>query len=310
MHARYAQFTMLMCFSFHVSTVVSPRVESAFRRFAYVPYPLLAPQHGPTSGAQSAHQEVLFTASGITVPALEDPREDCIAQVEWLSASILAERFWGRLWPRRLADLTRHHRVVLEITATWGWPVARRYDIYQRKSLAETPTIDVSLRNDYLITNISAKLALQAQEAAAAASIAAASALAAAASHRSAPTTPTRKRTHDFDASPRTSPKRHEPSADSEPAKRCFRCGHAGHIVVGCSNKTTVAGKAVAELAPAQSARSPNALVAKDGRVYCFKWASGSACAAGGQCPNVHACSICEATTHGAGRCTVATQRS
>lgn len=289
-------------------------MESACRRHAYVPYPLLVPQHGTTTGQQAANQDVLFTATGVTVPTLEHPGQDLIDQVTWMSASIIAERLWGRFWPARTPLLAKHHRIVLDIATVWGWATARRYDIYQRQAVADDPTIDISVRNTELINNTAARLALKAQESAAAAQLEAAAALTAAISHGAAIGSQQRKRSNDFDSSPRTSPKRQshtQPQAgDLETAVKCFRCGQAGHFTLACTNKKTIAGEDLAALAPTSVARSPNALLAKDGRVVCFRWAGTSSCSSGTRCANAHTCTVCGASAHGAGQCTAGAQRS
>lgn len=279
-----------------------------------MPYPLLVPQHGIAPSHHAGTQDILFTSTGVTVPTLEHPGQDLIDQVTWMSASIIAERLWGRFWPARTPLLAKHHRIVLDITTVWGWPTARRYDIYQRQAVAEDPRIDISVRNTELVNNTAAQLALKAQEAAAAAQLEAAAVLASAALQGGTNGSQQRKRNLEPDNSTRGTSKRQsyaQPAGgDTDTPQKCFRCGQTGHFTQGCTSKKTVAGKDIAALAPATAARSPNALLAKDGRVVCFRWAGGSACAAGTRCTNAHVCTVCGASAHGAGQCTVGAQRS
>lgn len=81
----------------------------------------------------------------------------------------------------------------------------------------------------------------------------------------------------------------------------CFRCGFAGHFPDNCKAETTSAGHPAAPLAT--GTKSKNTLVGPNNRFYCFNWAKDSSCSFGNNCNNVHACSLCGDTSHGARGC-------
>jgi hypothetical protein len=113
--------------------------------------------------------------------------------------------------------------------------------------------------------------------------------------------------------SPLPSPLKHPPTSDPgyPSAKRqapsssfrhiCFRCGSSGHYPAKCSATVTSAGQPIAPLAP--GSKHANALLAANGKQFCFRWASSSSCSQGSSCPGAHLCSICGNHSHGAARC-------
>jgi hypothetical protein len=71
----------------------------------------------------------------------------------------------------------------------------------------------------------------------------------------------------------------------------CFQCGGSGHFPVKCKAEQTVSGKPTTALVP--NAKSKHAMLAPNGKQFCFGWAWNSSCTFGDTCSNFHGCSIC-----------------
>ncbi len=82
---------------------------------------------------------------------------------------------------------------------------------------------------------------------------------------------------------------------------RCFRCGGTSHLPSACTASVTGAGRHVCSV-DLQS-RSPNALVATNGKTFCFSWAAQGSCCYGAGCCNEHSCSLLGGAAHGVGIC-------
>ena len=104
-----------------------------------------------------------------------------------------------------------------------------------------------------------------------------------------------------------SSPKHGSPSDSSLWAPRkhqqshCFRCGGQDHFPADCKAELTVSGRTTAKLVP--TAKSKHAMLAPNGKQFCFSWAQHTSCSYSSACANFHRCSICGDLNHGAGSC-------
>ena len=107
-------------------------------------------------------------------------------------------------------------------------------------------------------------------------------------------------------SSPLKRPSTHSDNQMGPSAKRvrscCFRCGGSSHLPQDCIAESTSAGRTPASIAT--NAKSKHALLAPNGKQYCFNFAQKSSCTFGINCINFHGCSLCNNATHGAGACT------
>ncbi|KAF9259508.1 hypothetical protein L218DRAFT_661926 [Marasmius fiardii PR-910] len=81
----------------------------------------------------------------------------------------------------------------------------------------------------------------------------------------------------------------------------CFRCGTDGHLTADCTASVTKAGTNCATTV--KQSRGRMALMAPNGKRFCFKWAQNSSCDYGNACLNYHGCSISNGSDHGAEDC-------
>lgn len=197
--------------------------------------------------------------------------------VDWVAAAKAAEdrtlHYWGET---RASALISHHLVVLDIGHTHGWAVAMHYDVQQRELAHANHEHNLAGLDIAALTIANNKIPPAAPHSTPFISP----------SKRAAPS--------NFQTSPR---KKSHMLASSH----CFRCGSSGHLPANCAADTTAAGKPVASLAT--NARSKHALATSNGKHYCFNWANSSNCTFGPNCRNVHGCSICGESLHGAGSC-------
>ncbi|KAG2061035.1 hypothetical protein BDR06DRAFT_947534 [Suillus hirtellus] len=220
----------------------------------------------------------VFTQDGLTAKGLDRSNELSIVTVDWIAAAKAAEERTAHHWgEERAAALISHHLVVLDIGWTHGWSVAMHYDVQQRElahanhehNLAGLDVAALTLANNKISIVVS----------------------------QPAPISPNKRAApNEFPSSPR---KKSHTFASSH----CFRCGASGHLPADCSADTTLAGKPVAAIA--SNARSKHALANASGKHYCFNWANGSNCSFNSNCRNIHACSLCGDSSHGAGNCKV-----
>lgn len=263
--------------------VIPPKVEDALRQYKYVPYLAITPA-ARLHAARNGDEAFSFNTQGnIVAKGLDRSRERTIKFHDWLTASrAVEERITFYHGANRGAAFVSHHKIVSELTSSHGWEIAQEYDIAQRELAAQNPAHNLT----GLDTNA---LTLVATQAAARVALA------------------TQSLPHHTSTSPlkRSAPGDHSFGASQSPRKKarvhCFRCGHSGHLPGDCSAETTSAGKTVAPITA--TAKSRHALTAANGKHYCFNWARSSSCSFGTNCTNVHGCSICGESSHGAGSC-------
>lgn len=254
-----------------INTAIPTKVEEAFKKFAYVPYISLT--HSARLRASRGEDESVINAQGgLTAKGLDRRNEKSISVIDWLATSRAAEqriRFYHG--EARATAFATHHRIVTDLSRTHSWDIALDYDIQQRELVSQHPTHDISTLDTAALTVIAT---------------------------RPPPAIV-------FPPSPL---KRSLPSdkQSSFPIKRvrsgcCFWCGNQGHLPHECVAESTTAGKPVAAIAP--NAKSKNALLAPNGKTYCFNWTKSSSCPFGSSCTNFHGCSLCTNVNHGAGAC-------
>lgn len=266
-----------------LDAIIPPKVEDALRQYKYVPYLAITPA-ARLHAARNGDEAFSFNTQGnIVAKGLDRSRERTIKFHDWLTASrAVEERITFYHGANRGAAFVSHHKIVSELTSSHGWEIAQEYDIAQRELAAQNPAHNLT----GLDTNA---LTLVATQAAARVALA------------------TQSLPHHTSTSPlkRSAPGDHSFGASQSPRKKarvhCFRCGHSGHLPGDCSAETTSAGKTVAPITA--TAKSRHALTAANGKHYCFNWARSSSCSFGTNCTNVHGCSICGESSHGAGSC-------
>ena len=70
----------------------------------------------------------------------------------------------------------------------------------------------------------------------------------------------------------------------------CFWCGGAGHLPADCKADVTTAGTKTAPII--SSSKSGNALLAPNGKQFCFNWSRNSSCHFADACTGFHGCSL------------------
>jgi hypothetical protein len=253
-------------------SAIPPKVDEAFKSFRYVPYSSLT--LSSRVRAARGEEDVVFNAQGgLTIKSLDRRNERSISTVDWHAAARAAEeriRFYhGNV---RAEAFSVHHKLVMDLGRSHNWETAMEYDIQQRDAVALNPSHDLGSLDLAALTIIA-----------------------------------TRPVTYSVTPPTSSSPKRNLPSDNSTqtPRKRqrahCFRCGRPDHFPADCKAELTVSGKPTAKLAP--TAKSKHAMLAPNGKQFCFGWARLSSCNFGDACTNFHGCSICGESGHGAGSC-------
>lgn len=254
--------------SFH-HVAIPTRVENAFKAYVYVPYSALSVAARLRS-IQDPDDVVINPQGGFSMKKMERRGEASITMIEWRAAARIAEdRTLFHHGEERAAAFAGHHLVVEEVAMDHGWPLAVKYDILQRELAAADVSHDISS------LHLSALMKLQIQ----------AMTFTARAPEPLAQQSSPRKRAFQ----------------DTEPATaHCFRCGGGGHFPGDCTASSTTSGRIPAALAKGDG--NKHAMVAPNGKQYCFSFARGK-CNAGDSCSNYHGCSVCGDANHGAGRC-------
>lgn len=182
--------------------------------------------------------------------------------------------YWGE---EHASAPVSHHLIVLDIGRTHGWSVAMQHDVQQRElahtnhehNLTGLNVAALTLANNKISTTVS----------------------------HPAPSSPNKcTAPSDFPSSPYK-------KSHTFASNHCFWCGALGHLLTNCSADTTSAGKPVVALA--SNVQSKHALANLSRKHYCFNWANKSNCSFNSDCKNVHACSLCGDSSHGAGNCKV-----
>lgn len=274
----------------HISAVGLPsRVEESFKFLRYVSYPaLLAATSSTVQQVEAESEELRLSASGTIIVHQKDSSADRnMPLADWNLASIIAEEHTRKHHGNERAEyLLAHNRHVASIAYELGWPIARDYDIMQRKLLAGDSAHDVSLRNTIALSTIMGKHQ-QAQITAALL----ANTVSVTNGKRPWTTESVGFNKHQHIQQPKK----------ARFASSCFRCGQLGHLPARCSATTTVSGKPVLQLDP--TSRGEHTLRAPDGKPVCIAWASRSTCSRSG-CRAAHICSLCLDNQHGANACT------
>jgi hypothetical protein len=253
-------------------SAVPPKVEDAFKIFRYVPYSALT--LASRIKAARGEEEMIFNAQGgLTVKSLDRRNEKSISAVDWHAAARAAEeRIRFHHGDARASAFIAHHKLVMDLGRSHNWEVAMEYDIQQREVAALNPSHDLSSLDLAALTIIATRPIVY---------------------HHNPPPSSSPKRSTPPDSLPQTPRKRHR--------AHCFRCGGPDHLPADCKADVTVSGKPTAKLAP--SAKSKHALLAPNGKQFCFTWARNSSCSFSNTCTNAHCCSICGEPGHGAGSC-------
>jgi hypothetical protein len=257
---------ILVCFR----SAVPHKVEEAFRAFRYVPHTALT-SSARLRAARGEEEFIINAQGGITAKGFDRRSEKIISTVNWFASAKAAEdRTRFHHGDIRAMALTGHHTIVMELARSHNWDIAMDYDIQQREAVALNPAHDLSGLDTAALTIIATRPP-----------------------PLSAIPLRTLKRpvSSDFEVSP----------SKKKPQGLCFRCGLLGHLPADCRSDSTAAGKAPAALA--RGAKSIHALVAQDGRQFCFNFAKSSSCSFGATCTNFHGCSVCRSASHGAGSC-------
>ena len=260
-----------------LSTAIANRVDEAFKGYRYVPYTQLT-HSARSKAARGEDSSFIITPDGFATKPLDRSNKLSISVTDWMAASKMAEdRTRSYHGDERADALASHHQAVLGISVSHSWLVAMYYDTQQRE-LAHSNL-------EHNLTGLdTAALTI--------------------AFHRAATTQyqpslhPSAKRSAPSDF--QTSPRKKSTYAVAG-SNNCFRCGFTGHLTSQCTATTTTTGRPVAPLA--SNGKSRNALAAPDGRHFCFNWANNSTCVFGADCRNVHSCSICGDSSHGAASC-------
>lgn len=225
-----------------------------------------------------------------------------ISQIEWIAASRTAEslilKYHGSA---RSEALKAHHKIVLELTRRYDWGLAYYYDRRTRALMAKDPRHDPTIVNQYLVIEATTKRGM-------------AETNAMLATLRSPlPQQPTFSCPPSTSASPTPSPsstKRFAPydssgrqSRHTRSPPKCFRCGVIGHFPATCNSEWTSAGLPCASWANGPGPRTGSLIDSATGQAFCHNWARGAYCRFADCCRNIHRCSICRNTQHGAIAC-------
>ena len=230
--------------------------------------------------ARGEEDFIINSQGGLTAKGFDRRDERSIELVDWLGAARVAEdRTRFHHGNARADALASHHQVVTDMARSHGWPVAVEYDIKQRELSAQHPQHDLSFLDRDQLTMIVTAMALEAKNSSQQES-----------APVLAPASPSKRQRTD---STITTPRKRT-------SKQCFRCGFAGHMPESCKAETTSAGRPVAAI---DASRGKNCLVGPNNKPFCFNWAKDSICAFGSNCRNLHACSLCGSSSHGAAGC-------
>ncbi len=273
---------------FSLVTVLPKRVEQLFAEFEQVPYTKLKPSVNPLE----ADEELVFHNGRFVTKPIDRTGETRIDHMHWSNAcKVAVERTRHYHGDSRANALAAHHEVVDQLAMPYTWPVAVAYDIQQRTVWASNPMHDISQLDERALSLVISKQSIATLQQSVAHPVSSGQ-----------PTSPAKRTAsqHTADRPPKRAVTRNSNSPTGGMIT-CFRCGGAGHYPRNCSASVTRTGSTCATLSP--NTRSQDGLMSASGRDFCFQFAVGH-CARGNACVNLHACSICDATSHGARACT------
>ena len=252
---------------------IPPKVEEAFKNFRYVPYTSLS-LPARMKVVRGEDKLVLNANGSFTVKNLDRRNEKLISVVDWHAASrATEERIRFHHGDYRADAFAAHHKLVMDLGRSHGWEVAMDYDVQQREVAALNPSHDLSVLDTTALMIIATRLSVQ---------------------HTSTQPPSPLKRGFSSDNLSSHPPKKRSRSY-------CFRCGVPGHFPADCKAEQTSSGKPTAPVI--STACSKHAILAPNGKQFCFTFARNSSCNYGDSCSNFHGCSLCGDPSHGAGTC-------
>lgn len=256
-----------------LEVAIPPKVEEAFRRFQYVPYTALTTA-ARLKAAQGEENFTINAQGGLTAKGLDRRNEKSISIVDWYAASTAAEgRIREHFGEARATALAAHHRIVMDLGRSHNWETAMEYDVSQCEMVALRPAHDLSTLDIAALAIIATR----------------------------PPAKPTPQSFLSVSPSKRPIYSDHLSTPRKWSKNLCFRCGGAGHLPPNCKAEFTTAGRKTAPVAP--SSKSGNALLAPNGKYFCFNWSRNSGWHFGDACAGFHGCSLCGEPSHGAGSC-------
>jgi len=223
--------------------------------------------------AARGEEDIVFNAQGgLTVKNLDRRNEKLISTVDWHAAARAAEeRIRFHHGAARAEAFAAHHRLVMDLGRSHNWDIAMEYDVQQREVAALNPSHDLGSLDVAALTLIATRPV----------------------PHLVIPSSSPSKRSLPSEGLSQGARKRQR--------SHCFRCGGLDHFPSECKADQTLSGKPAAAVSP--NGKSKNAMLAPNGKYFCFGWARNNSCRFGEACTNFHGCSICGESNHGAGSC-------
>ena len=183
--------------------------------------------------------------------------------MDWYAVSMAAEgHIREHFGEGRAAALVTHHKIVMDLGHSHNWDITMEYDISQREMVVLCPTHYISILDVAVLAIIA--------------------------------TCPSVKSMPQLflSASPLKRPFQYDhPTTPRKRSKHlCFRCGGAGHLPADCKADVTTAGTKTAPII--SLSKSGNALLAPNGKQFCFNWSQNLSCHFTDACTGFHGCSL------------------